>query len=252
VYHVTDDLNVYASYGEGFETPTFAELAYRVGGSGLNFALEPARSRAYEAGVKYRVDARQRLDAAIFHVDTDNEIVVDQAIGGRTTYKNASATRRQGAELSWEARLPQDLRAYVALSWLRAVFAEPYTTGSPPDVVPAGARLPGVPSRQAYAELAWTPNAAKGLEAALEAQYVDKLYVDEENSDAAPAYSVMNARLGYTWTMPRANWSAFVRLNNLFDRNYAGSVIVGDGNGRFFEPAPRRNWFVGASVHVEL
>jgi iron complex outermembrane receptor protein len=252
VYHVTDDLNVYASYGEGFETPTFAELAYRVGGSGLNFALEPARSRAYEAGVKYRVDARQRLEAAIFHVDTDNEIVVDQAIGGRTTYKNASATRRQGAELSWEARLPQDLRAYVALSWLRAVFAEPYTTGSPPDVVPAGARLPGVPSRQAYAELAWTPNAAKGLEAALEAQYVDKLYVDEENSDAAPAYSVMNARLGYTWTMPRANWSAFVRLNNLFDRNYAGSVIVGDGNGRFFEPAPRRNWFVGASVHVEL
>jgi iron complex outermembrane receptor protein len=86
VFHASDDLNVYASYGEGFETPTFIELAYRMGGSGLNFALEPARSRAYEAGVKYRLDERQRLTAAIFHVDTRNEIVVDQAVGGRTIY----------------------------------------------------------------------------------------------------------------------------------------------------------------------
>ena len=252
VFHATDDLNAYASYGEGFETPTFAELAYRVGGSGLNFALEPARSRATEAGVKYRIDERQRLTVAIFHVDTTNEIVVDQATGGRTTYKNASATRRNGAELAWDARLPHDLAAHVALTWLRAEFADAYTTGAPPVVVPSGARLPGVPSKQAYAEIAWTPRAAKGLEAALETQYVDKRYVDEQNSDAAPAYTVANVRLGYTWSFPRTTWNAFVRVNNLFDRNYAGSVIVADTNDRFFEPAPGRNWFVGASVEVQL
>jgi iron complex outermembrane recepter protein len=252
VFHASDDVNLYASYGEGFETPTFVELAYRVGGSGLNFALEPARSRAYEAGVKYRLDERQRLTAAIFHVDTSNEIVVDQAMGGRTTYKNASATRRQGAEVSWDARYPHDLAAHVALTWLRAEFAQAFTTGSPPAVVAAGARLPGVPSKQAYAEIAWTPRDPQGLDAALEAQYVDKLYVDERNSDAAPAYAVMNARVGYGWTWARARWSAFVRVNNLFDRNYAGSVIVADTNGRFFEPAPGRNWFVGTSVHIPL
>jgi iron complex outermembrane receptor protein len=252
VFHATDDLNVYASYGEGFETPTFTELAYRVGGSGLNFALQPARSRAYEAGVKYRVDDRQRLTAAIFHVDTTNEIVVDQATGGRTTYKNASATRRVGAEVAWDARFPHDLAARVALTWLRAEFADAFTTGAPPTVVAAGARLPGVPSKQAYAEIAWSPRDVKGVEAALEAQYVDKRYVDEANSDAAPAYTVMNARIGYAWTVARATWTAFVRVNDLFDRNYAGSVIVADTNGRFFEPAPGRNWFVGTSVDVRL
>jgi len=50
----------------------------------------------------------------------------------------------------------------------------------------------------------------------------------------------------------RSTLREFVRLNNLFDRNYSGSVIVGDTNGRFFEPAPGRNWFVGASVDVRL
>jgi iron complex outermembrane receptor protein len=252
VFHANDALNVYASYGEGFETPTFAELAYRAGGSGLNFALQPARSRAYEAGVKYRIDERQRLTAAIFHVDTRNEIVVDQAVGGRTIYKNASATRRNGAEVSWDASQPYDLAGHVALTWLRAEFAQAFTTGSPPSIVPAGARLPGVPSKQAYGELAWKPRSVPGIDTALEAQYVDKLYVDEQNSDAAPSYAVMNVRLGYTWTLPRAQWTAFVRVNNLFDRNYAGSVIVDDGNGRFFEPAPGRNWFVGTSIDIKL
>lgn len=252
VFHATNDLNAYASYGEGFETPTFAELAYRVGGSGLNFALQPARSRATEIGLKYRLDDRQRATFALFNVNTRNEIVVDQAIGGRTIYKNASATRRRGAEALWDGRFDYGIEAHVALTWLRAEFTEPYTTGSPPATVPAGNRLPAVPSKEAYAELAWVPARFRGFDAALEAVYVDKLYVNELNSDAAPSYAVMNARIGYGQTIGTTTWKAFVRLNNIFDRNYAGSVIVGDGNGRFFEPAPGRNWFVGANVRVQL
>jgi iron complex outermembrane recepter protein len=109
-----------------------------------------------------------------------------------------------------------------------------------------------VPSKQAYAELAWIPGGWSGLDTALEAQYVDKLYVNERNTDAAPAYAVMNARIGFSQTSGAAKWQEFVRLNNLFDRHYAGSVIVGDSNGRFFEPAPGRNWFIGASVNIKL
>jgi iron complex outermembrane recepter protein len=252
VFHALENLNVYASYGEGFETPTFAELAYRLGGSGLNFALEPARSRASEIGVKYRIADRQRFTAAIFNVDTSNEIVVDTAVGGRTVFKNASATTRRGVEASWDGRFAHGIQTRVALTLLRARFSEAYTSGSPPTIVAAGSRLPGVPSKQAYAELAWVPGAMHGLNAALEAQYVDKLYVNDQNTDAAPSYAVMNARIGFAQTFGAAKWEAFVRLNNLFDRNYAGSVIVGDGNGRFFEPAPGRNWFAGLNVVVRL
>jgi iron complex outermembrane receptor protein len=252
VFHATDDLNVYASYGEGFETPTFAELAYRTGGTGLNFALQPATSRAVELGVKYRVDDRHRLNVALFHVDTSNEIVVDAATGGRTTFKNAGSTRRVGAEATWDGRYRYGLQTHAALTWLRAEFGDEFTTGAPPAVVPAGTRLPGVPSKQAYAELAWVPGRWGGLDTALEAVYVDQLYVNDRNTDAAPAYAVMNARIGFSQSIGGATWRQFVRVNNLFDRNYAGSVIVGDTNGRFFEPAPGRNWFVGVSMYARL
>jgi iron complex outermembrane receptor protein len=252
LFHASDDWNVYASYGEGFETPTFAELAYRSGGSGLNFALQPATSRATEIGVKYRVADRHRLNVAIFNVDTRNEIVTDTSTGGRTTFKNAGKTRRRGAEASWDGRYRHGLQTHVALTWLRAEFVDAFTTGSPPVTVASGARIPAVPSRQAYAELAWVPGHWSGLDTALEVQYVDKLYVNDRNSDAAPSYAVMNARIGFAQTLGPATWREFVRVNNLFDRNYAGSVIVGDSNDRFFEPAPGRNWFVGASVDIRL
>jgi len=252
VFHAAENLNFYASYGEGFETPTFAELAYRIGGTGLNFGLQPATSRATEIGVKYRIGNSHRLNAALFNIDTKNEIVIDAATGGRTTFKNASATTRRGAELTWDGRYHHGLQTHVALTYLRAEFADAFTTGSPPAIVPSGTRLPGVPSKQAYGEIAWVPGRWSNLDTALEAIYADKLYVNDRNTDAAPSYAVMNARIGFSQVRGAATWREFVRVNNIFDRNYSGSVIVGDTNGRFFEPAPGRNWFLGASVDVRL
>ena len=96
VFHAREDLNLYLSYGQCFETPTFAELAYRPVGPGLNFALEPALATAFEIGLKWRPTPAHRVNLAAFDANTRQEIVVDTATGGRTTYRNASDTRRRG------------------------------------------------------------------------------------------------------------------------------------------------------------
>jgi iron complex outermembrane receptor protein len=252
VFHATPDLNVYASYGQGFETPTFAEIAYNPIGTGLNFGLNPATSRAVEIGAKAIIAQKHRINVAVFHIDTDDEIVTDTATGGRNTFKNASKTRRNGAELLYDGELPANLHAHVALTWLRAEFADSFTTGAPPLPVESGNKLPGVPSQQAYGELTWKPIGWGGFNAGVEAQYVGKIYVNDRNTDAAPAYTIVNARVGLAQRVGRATLTEFVRVNNLFDRKYIGSVIVGDTNGRFFEPAPGRNWFVGANLDIAL
>ncbi len=110
VWHATENLNAYVSYGQGFETPTFAEMAYRPVGPGLNLALDPATSTAYEVGMKWFPAANQRLNLAAFTATTDQEIVVDTATGGRTTYRNASQTNRRGFEAAWDADLGQGIR----------------------------------------------------------------------------------------------------------------------------------------------
>ncbi|MGH8713418.1 MAG: TonB-dependent receptor family protein, partial [Casimicrobiaceae bacterium] len=112
VWHAARDVNVYANWGEGFETPTFIELAYRNGGTGLNFALQPAISRSTEIGVKAYLTSAQRVNLAAFNIDTSNEIVIDASTGGRTTYKNAGRTRRRGVEAQWDAVLGGGLTAY--------------------------------------------------------------------------------------------------------------------------------------------
>ena len=188
---------------------------------------------------------------ALFNVDTNNEIVIDAATGGRTTFKNAGATTRRGAELTWDGRYRYGLRAHVALTYLRAEFADAFTTGSPPAVVPSGTRLPGVPSKQAYGELAWVPGGCVGLDTAIEVQYVDKLYVNDRNTDAAPAYAVAErARRVRAASRARRRGASSSASTTSSTATMSGSVIVGDTNGRFFEPAPGRNWFVGASVDV--
>ena len=251
-WRVTDTINAYATYGEGFETPTLVELAYRNVGTGLNFGLQPATSQMVELGVKAVIASQHRVTLAVFGATTRNEIVIDTATGGRTTYKNADRTKRRGLEAEWTGAFPYGITTQVALTWLKATFEEPFSSGTPPTIVPTGARLPGAPPFQAYGELAWTPGGYGGFNTAVEMQAVGKVYVNERNSDAAPAYQVANARVGFAQAYGAARFTEFVRVNNLFNRNYSGSVIVGDTNSRYFEPSPRRNFFLGANVNVAL
>ncbi|MEO5700499.1 MAG: TonB-dependent receptor, partial [Casimicrobiaceae bacterium] len=215
-----------------------------------NFAVQPATSRATEIGLKARFLQRHRINAALFDITTKDEIVIDAATGGRTTFKNAGRTSRRGAELAWEGELAPTITAYVAYTYLRAVFDQDFTTGLPVQIVAAGTRLPGVPTHSGFAEIAWRPAFWHGVTAAVEFQHTGSLPVNERNTDAAPAATVVNARLGIERDFARMRLAGFMRLNNIADRRYAGSVIVGDTNGRYFEPAPGRSWFAGITARA--
>jgi iron complex outermembrane receptor protein len=192
------------------------------------------------------------VNVAAFASDTDDEIVVATATGGRMTFRNAGKTRRRGVEAAWDGDLGAGWRAHANYTWLDAYFVDDLTTGTPPVVVPSGNKLPGVPQSAAYAELAWAPPSLPWLEVGGEVQYQSKLYVNDRNTDAAPAWTVLNLRAGVTHVVAGWTLRAFVRVNNVTDRDYAGSVIVGDTNGRYFEPAPGRNVFAGASAHARF
>ena len=245
--------HVYANYGAGFETPTFAELAYKLNGTtGLNFALRPASSRHAEFGVKGMLGGNTRINAALFHIDTRDEIVTNSSIGGRSDFRNASRTQRDGLELSFESFLPLGFETYAAYTWLNARFKDAYVAGTPPVVVPSGNLLPGVARSVLYGELAWR-HQPSGFHAAIEYRASAKVYVNEANSDAAAGFGVANVRAGFQQqfaTDVRGNWriSEFVRVDNVTDHRYIGSVIVAEARARYFEPAAGRNVLVGLNA----
>lgn len=246
LFRAMPGLNVYATYGEGFETPTLAELAYTPGAvsTGPNLNLKASRSKQFEIGAKATPFGWTRLNFALFTIETKDEIVVASAVGGRTAFKNASRTGRDGAELSWDLPLNANANLYLSLTRVTAKFKDAFTSTGP---VQVGNFLPAVPQNVAYGEFTWR-HPKSGFAMGLDARYSSKLYVDDLNSDAAAGYAIANVRAGFEQSGKGWRTSEFVRVENIFDKTYIGSVIVADGNGRFFEPSPRRNGIVGVSA----
>jgi iron complex outermembrane receptor protein len=252
-WHADPAVNVYANAGRGFETPTFTELAYSNTGSGMNLGLKAAHSKHFEVGAKWRGE-RQAIDAAAYHVTTDDELIVDTNVGGRSTYRNAGPTVRQGFELSHVGRWSEEWSTQLALTALSARYDSSFTSGSGAAAVPVarGNRLPGTPDRSAFAELAYAPGYWKGFTAAAEVLYMGRLYVDDANSDFAPAATTLNLRVGWKYRNGPLEIEPLVRLDNATDRRYAGSVIVNESNRRFFEPALPRNWLVALTGRYQF
>jgi iron complex outermembrane receptor protein len=238
-------LNLYVSAGQGFESPTLAELAYGAR-PGLNDTLQAQRSRQFEAGAKWRdeggASGRLSADVALFRIATRDEIGVLSNTGGRATYQNVGRTTRQGAEAAGRWQFAPAWRAQVALAWLDAVYRDSFPTPGGP--VAAGTRIAGTVDKSMFAELAW--RARPGTEAAVELRASGRVPVNDMNSDFAGGAGVWALRLSQSLALPTGELRLLARLDNATDRRYAGSVIVNEGNGRYFEPAAGRTWLLGA------
>lgn len=245
-WQVLPELMAYVSYAKGFETPTFTEMAYRPDGeSGFNFDLTASTSDTYETGLKSQNQFGD-FTLAVFQTKTKDDIVSAGNSNGRSTFRNADKTLREGVEFAWNKKLWRDLTATASYTYLDATFDADIPSLGSIAQIPSGNAIPGIAKNQAYASLAWQPS--HGLYGGVDVQYMDKVYVNDTNSDAAPSYSVTSANVGYAWVMGDWKVNSFARVDNLFDKNYAGSVIVNDGNGRYFEPADGRNWSAGLRV----
>jgi iron complex outermembrane receptor protein len=256
VFKPLDWLHLYASYGQGFQTPLGSELAYRPdGGAGLNFGLRPARSGNTELGVKLQIDPDISAEFAVFQTLTHDEIVVDTNIGGRSTFQNSGRTRRQGGEASINYRVAPEWRVQIAYTYVDAFYSDAYLTcvtapcPTPTVRVAAGNRLPGVPRNNAYAAVLWGEDL--GWHGSVNGQYITAVAVNDVNSVFTPSYFVAGIDGGYGIELRNFKLSTFLRINNALNRRYVGSVIVDDGNNRYFEPGPGFNVLGGFSVTMK-
>jgi iron complex outermembrane receptor protein len=260
-FRAASAVNLYASYGKGFETPTLNDLAYRSTDGrlpGLNLALKPARSDNYEVGVKAGSD-HVRANLAGFYIKTEDELAVLANSNGRTVNQNIGETTRHGAELAVDAEWTGGFSSRLAYTYIRAIVAQAYYSciGAPckppaaiTGVFPAnymlvatGSHLPAVPTNALYAGLTWN-YAPWGFSTTVEAQARARIYTDDRNSDAAAGFWVANLRAGFEQESKHWRFSEFARLDNLANRAYVGSVIVNESNSRFFEPAPGRTAYL--------
>ena len=253
-YRPADELRLYASYGRGFETPSYDEIAYRSDGqAGLAFNLKPSRSRNYEAGAKWQATRELELDAALFRTDSRDELTVATNVNGRASYRNVGDTRREGVELSAAGQLAANWRLSAGYTHLRARFRDGFLTctatpcPTPTMPVAAGSRIPGVPEN--YGSLRLEHGNGSGWREGVTFTGVGSVTVNDIGTERASGYAMIDVDAGYTFNLAdTTRLDLSVRVNNVANRRYIGSVIVNDGNGRYFEPGPDRTYMLGARL----
>ena len=251
VFKAAPNLNFYFSYGEGFETPSISELAYKPGGAaGLNTDLQAADSQSYEVGAKAMLWKMVRVNVALFKTDTQNELSVLSNNGGRTVYQNVGSTSRKGVEVALDAYWGYGFGSLLSFTYLDARFDEPFKTCTSSGCtaanvpVPAGNRIPGIPSHTFYGELNWGTD-DDVVSTAIEGRYVSRLYANDTNTEYADSYGLLNWRAVLKQKLGALQLTGFVRVDNILDEIYAGSVIVNEGSGRFFEAGTPRSFTIG-------
>ena len=254
-FKVTPTLNLYANYGEGFETPTFIEMTY-VGnpstGAGPNLNLQPSTSKNYEVGAKAFVGDNTRVNLALFKVDTKKEIVVDQGQGTTASFKNAGDTERHGLELSIDSVLPYNFGVYAAYTLMNAEFKDSFCTGTSCTSltqVNSGNKIPGAYTSNTYAEVSWK-HPSLGFSTALEGIYFTDVFTNDINTIQAKSYATFNLRGGFVQNLGNWKLNEFARIDNLTDKTYVSSVRI--NNNSAYDPGAPRNWTMGLNASYKF
>jgi iron complex outermembrane recepter protein len=238
---------VYANVSTAFETPTATELGNRPeGAGGINRDLEPQYATTVEVGLKGILASRLRYDVAGFATGVRDELIPFEVPSGagRRYFRNAGRTTRRGLEAGLE------------LSAGSATFASAYSYSdfrfddysvTIDDVIERydGNRIPGLPLHQLQASITWRWS---GLFLTTEGITSSRVLVDDANSATAAGWTVANMRIGGRIPIGGTSLVPVVAVQNVFDRHYAGSVVVNAAGGRFYEPAPERTLSIGLSL----
>lgn len=224
-------LQLRASWSEGFALPN-GFVKYSVGGQPLAETV----FRQTELGARWTVGDTVDLDVAAYRLDSTGEVrTVAPGV-----FENFGATRREGIEaaLTWQPL------ASVRVTGVYGVTTSEITENADPRLV--GRRIAGVPANSATLDAEWTPLPAWSLTASY--RFVGSYSIDAFNALSAASYSLLGLGLAYRHDEGRWPYRAYVRVDNLQDREYATSELL-LANQRAVAPGAPRAVRAGVQVN---
>ncbi|WP_256081524.1 TonB-dependent siderophore receptor [Massilia sp. YIM B04103] len=168
-------------------------------------------SRQVEAGIKQSLaNGKAEWTAALYRISKDDIITRDPANPALSIQGGSQSSR--GAEVSASVALAPAWRLEANAAYTDAQFDQLIESGK---ISRAGKHPSNVPK---ISSNLWFNYRAEGWRAALGARYVGERFIDNGNTQALPAYTTLDASLG--WNASR-NLRVQLNLRNLTDKLYA-------------------------------
>ena len=240
-YAIGSGQRFFVNFSSSFETPTLSELsANPTGGIGFNTTLKPAKALNYEGGWKSQ-SAKGAVEATAFYIESTNEILPYElaAFPGRSFYRNAGATQRYGIEMAasyqWEKWGLQ-----ASLTQARYEFSAEETAET------KGKLLPGLPNSQGYLQLQYS--SSKSWKWLLSGDHTGAFFANTANTIEIASFQRLRLKVQKSFELPWAALSVFGGINNLLNTSYFDNIRLNAFGGRFYEPGPGRNFYLGIAI----
>ncbi|MDA1094082.1 MAG: TonB-dependent receptor [Acidobacteria bacterium] len=247
-FAAANGVNLFGNVATAYETPTTVELSQSpTGGGGFNQELGPQDLTSVEFGARGLISpARLRYEATVFVSTVDNALVSFQNASEEVFFRNAGKSSRDGVELALDWVPTASFSTRVAYTYQDFVFEEFVVGGK--DF--AGNLEPGAPRHRMFFGANYT--APFGLRSGATVRWVDKFATNNANTVFNWSYTVVDLRFGYDGHWGGVDVRPFLGIDNLFDERYNSSIITNGLAGRFFEPSPDREFYVGLTIGTGL
>jgi iron complex outermembrane recepter protein len=243
------NLTVYGNVGSSFETPTTTELANSPSGAGgFNTGLKPQHALNFELGARGSLDRRLTYSVALFQAEVRDALVPYEIAAPRFFYRNAGSTRHQGLEIGGNLSVVTGLSLGAAWTYSDYRFREYSFTDTAGTHLLDGRKLAGIPENWLHLTIRAQPASLAGAWAEVQPTYSSGYLVsDVANTRTSPWWS-SNIRAGWDGKAGSMSLAPFIGINNVFNHQYVSSVVINAARGRYYEPAPGRNVYLGISI----
>ena len=232
-FNPVERISIFAGVHRGFAPPRTEDIINNTTGGTID--LDPELSWNYEFGFRGTLRPGLRLEATLFRMDYENQIVPASLAGGvGSLLTNGGETLHQGIELAGQVDTGTLFRwknnlyfraAYTYLPVARFTGTRFSNVSGFGNVAVGGNRLPYAPEKTLNATLGYS--SPLGLDVLLEANYLGKQFADDLNTLAPsadgqrgliPRYTLWNATVNYNVESWRTTF--FFTVKNLFDDTF--------------------------------
>ncbi len=246
-YALGSEIYGFGRIAHSFETPALSELSSNpAGGGGFNNDLQPQKANHYELGLKGMFGRSTRCQLSLFHIDLRQELVPYELADfpGRTFYRNAGSSQREGIEIGLVSQLTDRVRTQLAYTYSNFMYSDFEIDGEQY----GGMDLPGIPKH--FGSIGFQYGGGDGIYGALDTRYTSAIYLDDSNSVEDDDYLVMHARLGWRFLISSSQCDLHLGLRNITGTRYHDNIRINAFGGRYYEPAPPHFFFIGAEMII--
>jgi iron complex outermembrane receptor protein len=244
LYAINKTVSLYAIASKGFSPPTLAEIRPS---TNQFYNLQPEYGWNVEGGFKGSIlKDRFQFDASVYSFNLKHAIVQQQDSSGADYFLNAGGTKQTGIEIWVNAILLQNNNYFIKTIALVNSFAyQPYTFNNYISGTKnfSGNHLTGVPKNINVTTLDVDTKTDIYLTANF--NYTSLIPLTDANDVFADNYKLLQLKAGFKKQVGKTTLDFYAGIDNVLNETYSLGNDLNALGGRYFNPAPKRNYFAG-------